>query len=119
METRDNAPRVCRVVAAYRSPYSDPLVLTKGERLAIGEKESPWPGWVWCMDGEGKSGWVPEAYVRRRGGACTMRRDYDATELSVEVGEELIAGEEESGWVWCTNREGQCGWVPRENVEVP
>jgi hypothetical protein len=47
-----------------------------------------------------------------------MRRDYDATELSVEVGEKLTMGEEESGWAWCTNREGRRGWVPLEHLEV-
>ena len=43
--------------------------------------------------------------------------DYEATELSVSVGEELIMGKEESGWIWCTNQDGESGWVPAEHVE--
>jgi hypothetical protein len=48
-----------------------------------------------------------------------MLRDYDATELSADVGEELAASQEESGWIWCTNRAGRTGWVPLDNVEEP
>jgi len=107
------------VVAAYESAYTAPLIFSGGEELAIGEKESEWDGWVWCTNREGKSRWVPEAYVDRRGDTCVMLRDYEATELSVSAGEELsITGQAESGWVWCTNRAGQGGWVPVDNLEL-
>ena len=45
-----------------------------------------------------------------------MRSDYDATELSVRVGEELLIQREESGWLLCENRAGQRGWVPANVV---
>jgi hypothetical protein len=118
METRDDKPRLCRVVLAYHTPYPDPLIVRKGQDLVLGGEESEWPGWVWCSDGDGKSGWVPEKYVQLKDETCTMLRDYDATELSVGVGEDLIAGNEESGWIWCANRAGQSGWVPLQNVEL-
>jgi hypothetical protein len=48
-----------------------------------------------------------------------MLRDYEATELSVSVDEKLVVtGEEESGWVWCTNQTGQSGWVLWDNVRL-
>ena len=43
--------------------------------------------------------------------------DYEATELSVSVGEELRMGKEESDWIWCTNQKGKSGWVPADHVE--
>ena len=106
--------RICRAIAEYRSADDDPLHVCAGYELTISERESEWQGWLWCTDQSGKSGWVPELYIERRGETGVMLCDYDATELSVRAGEELLAGVEESGWVWCTNREGLSGWVPAE-----
>jgi len=107
------------VIAAYESPYIDPCTFSAGEELTIGKRESEWDGWVWCTNQEGKSRWVPEVYVERRGDTCVMLRDYEATELSVSVDEKLVVtGEEESGWVWCTNQTGQSGWVLWDNVRL-
>jgi uncharacterized protein YgiM (DUF1202 family) len=106
-----------RVIAAYKSAYPEPLVVRAGEPLTIGQKESEWPGWLWCTTQEGKSRWVPESYVERQGDSGIARCHYEATELSVEAGEELIVGREESGWLWCTNQAGQSGWVPAEHLQ--
>jgi hypothetical protein len=109
--------QLCRVISEYQSAYTDPLRFRAGEELAIGEKETSWRGWVWCTSRDGKSRWVPERYVERRGDTCIVLYDYEATELSVSVGEELAFGKEESDWLWCTNRAGRSGWVPADNVE--
>jgi len=116
-ETRMERQQICRVIFAYQLAYPDPLVISAGEELTIGEKESEWSGWVWCTNQDGKSRWVPEKYVERKGDTGIACYDYEATELSVSVGEELIMGKEESGWIWCTNQEGQSGWVPADHVE--
>ena len=105
-----------RVVAAYQSAFPDPLKLSAGESLTVEEKPCEWEGWLWCTTGEGKSGWVPAPYARREGNVATMLCDYDATELTVRVGEILSMGQVASDWVWCTNAEGQSGWVPLENI---
>jgi uncharacterized protein YgiM (DUF1202 family) len=111
--------RTCRAITDYLSPYTDPLAFSAGEELTVGEKESEWPGWVWCTNRAGKGRWVPEAYVERRGSTCVMLCDYEATELPVSAGEVLaISGKEESGWIWCTNQAGQSGWVPMDNVSM-
>lgn len=116
-ESKAHEQRVCRVVADYDTPFPNPLVLGAGQELAISDRESEWPGWLWCTTPEGSSGWVPESYVARQGETATLRRDYDATELSVRAGEELTIEWEESGWLWCANRAGQRGWVPANYVE--
>ena len=109
--------RVCRVILDYQSPYTDPLIFLAGEGLVIGKEKSEWDGWVWCTNKNEESRWVPEAYVERKGKVGVMHCDYEATELSVSVGEELVMDKEESDWIWCTNQSGQSGWVPADHVE--
>jgi uncharacterized protein YgiM (DUF1202 family) len=106
-----------RVIAPHRSEFTDPLVFRAGEPLRVTDKETEWQGWVWCTSRAGKSGWAPEAYVRRDGDAGLALVDYDATELSVDVGQELLLNTQESGWIWCTDQAGQGGWVPADKVE--
>jgi hypothetical protein len=101
----------------YQAAYPDPLVMRAGEVLAIVEKESEWRGWLWCTNQQGESRWVPEAFVEQRGATCVMLCDYDSTELSVHVGEELVVEQEVADWFWCTNCSGQSGWVPKENLD--
>jgi len=106
------------VVSSRASDYPDPLRLRAGDKVAIGEKKSPWPGWTWITASGGKSGWIPETFIRRSASVGTVLRDYDATELDVQKGEELVIHEEAAGWYWCLNKAGRRGWVPIENVAL-
>lgn len=108
----------CRVIENYESPYTDPFIVTKGEILSIGEKESEWAGWIWCTNKFGESRWVPENYLEIHGNTCKAKQDYNATELSVKVGEELIIVKEEAEWYWVISQQGKEGWVPKRNVEL-
>jgi uncharacterized protein YgiM (DUF1202 family) len=110
--------RTVRVVKAYQSAFPDPVKLGEGEPVTVQEKKSEWEGWLWCVNREGRNGWVPEHYVSRDQNVCTMTVDYDATELSVEAGETLELHKRESGWWWCVNQTGAAGWVPEENLEI-
>jgi hypothetical protein len=60
---------------------------------------------------------VPSPYVERDGSSGIMRRDYDATELTVRGGDLLEVIEEVSSWYLCRTADDQVGWVPCENVE--
>jgi hypothetical protein len=106
-----------RVVSEYQSAYTDPLVIRAGEKLTASDRDSEWAGWVWCTNQMGKSRWVPEKYLARKGNDCTALCDYEATELAVRVGVILELGQEESDWVWCANQSGQSGWVPTEKIQ--
>ncbi len=110
--------RIGRVIKAYQAAYPDPLIVKSGEKLIIGEKESEWPGWVWCTNARGKSGWVPKEYLESYGGFERARCDYDATELTVVAGERLSIHKIESGWAWCENEYHQSGWVPLEGIKM-
>jgi len=103
-----------RVVASYRSPYTEPLVLQKGERMTWERRECEWPGWTWCTTEGGESRWVPENWLEKDGEYCVLQRDYTATELNVEKGETVTVSFMESSWGWVTNESGESGWVPLE-----
>lgn len=92
--------------------------MRKGEVLTSIPKESEWAGWVWCVNDSGKGAWVPESYIEKVGDRCKALSDYSSNELNVRKGELLSIIKMESGWVWCKNGKGACGWVPLENVEI-
>ena len=75
--------------------------------------ETEWSGWIWCTDSSGRTAWVPDAWVEIEADSCVMKRDYNAVELAVEVGEVLTVEFQESGWAWATE---ESGWVPLENL---
>ncbi len=104
------------VIKSHQSDFPSPLILKKGEKLKVSPKKTNFVGWIWCTSPNGNSGWVPENFTERVEDGCRMLVDYDATELSVMVGEKLTILSEESDWVWCINNKNQKGWVPLENV---
>ena len=107
-----------KVIKQYRSNYPNPLKLSKGESVEIGIHEEEYPGWKWGITGDGNKGWIPEAYLKIEGTTGTLTRDYDATELGVDVGDELVFILEESGWIQCITEAGSIGWVPKECLEL-
>jgi uncharacterized protein YgiM (DUF1202 family) len=111
---------MAKVTKSHQQSYADPITMRAGDTVEISGKEDNWNGWVWiwCTNQQGKSGWVPKSYVELSGSTGRARCDYDAIELSVSVGEEVLIEKEESGWVWCINRDGKRGWVPVENIEI-
>ncbi|MFW9773963.1 MAG: SH3 domain-containing protein [Candidatus Thorarchaeota archaeon] len=108
----------CKVISNYKSPFPNPLIIKKGDKLQIIEKESEWSGWIWCISEKGAEGWVPINYLDIQGNSAQSLRDYDATELTVAVGEELLIEDQESGWIWASNKAGKKGWVPLDNVKI-
>ena len=114
----DMAARQCyRVKKDYVSPYPNALEIRVGETLAVSDKKSEWAGWLWCTNSDRRSGWIPESRVERTGDRCRVLRDFTTRELSVRIGERLVAEREESGWLWCVNERQQSGWVPQDHLE--
>jgi uncharacterized protein YgiM (DUF1202 family) len=107
-----------RVIADYQAPYADPIQVNAGDEVVIDpQKHTDIPGWVWCTDRDGKSGWVPKTYLEYSGKVGTMRWDYNAIELTIHVGEKLTVHKAESDFYWVTNQKGLQGWVPIAHVE--
>ena len=55
-----------RAIVAHRPSYADPIRLRAGEELAAVGREGEHPGWLWCTNRRGASGWVPAAAVALR-----------------------------------------------------
>ncbi len=111
-EAPDAGPVPLVVADAYESPYPRSIAFARGERLAFERRPSEWEGWIWGTAPDGREAWVPEAWVSIEGGHCTLQRDYDAVELSVEAGDEVVAERFESGFAWVEDARGRRGWVP-------
>ena len=103
-----------RVISGYTRVYEDPVAFRAGEPITLGREDDEYPGWIWCTDSRGRSGWVPLTIVDRE--AAVARQDYSALELSVEPGALLMIEQEESGWALCRNASGERGWVPLANL---
>lgn len=110
--------KYCKVIAEYKSPFPDPLKIRRDDQVHPTEKKSEWSGWIWCINKNGKEGWIPRSYLKIQDNHAHLLRDYDATELTAKVGEEFVVEEEESGWFLVSGREGRKGWIPIKNVET-
>ena len=104
------------VIREHTATFPDPLVLKAGERVHVGQADDQWPAFLWCVNAQGKGGWVPEAFLQRHGEAGIARRAYDARELSVGAGERVSVGERVGGWAWVTDAAGESGWIPEECI---
>lgn len=115
------APKNGLVIKAHKTSYDKCLKVSPGDVLTIDRgksEDNEWPGWVWCVDKAGLGSWVPEAYLRVTGNVATAFVEYDATELTVAIGDKLIIFHEVAGWYWCRDEHGWYGWVPVEKVIV-
>ena len=111
------AIRKVRVVSPHVATYTDALKAKKGKLVTCGRRDDEWLGWIWCTAADGKSGWVPEAFLQIEGERGWMLRDYNASELTTLPGEILTVETEQSGWLLCVNAASQRGWIPKRNVE--
>ncbi len=113
-------PERYRVTKDYESPYPDPMIFLKGEKVKVGQefKEDPdWKDWVWCEGKSGKKAWTPKQYINVDGTEGTFNKEYNAMELSVKTGEELAVHEIVSGFGMSEKPDGTRGWVPMRNME--
>lgn len=105
------------VTRPYQRPYADPIAVTAGTLVTPDfDKQTDIAGWVWCTAAGGRSGWTPRAWLEQIDGGWKITRDFNALELTVEVGDRLEVLEEESGFYLARSAGGQTGWVPCENV---
>lgn len=113
-------PKTATVIESYKTVYKNPIKLKTGESVKIEKRETKpdWLGWVYCVDTSGVGGWVSEKYLSESGHTATAIKDYDASELTAFVNEQLKVYCEEFGWCWCRNESGAKGWIPKKNLTL-
>jgi len=87
-------------------------VVYPGTPLRLGEESVDDPGWIRATAPNGRSAWVPEAYVQGGGGNALALREYSSRELRARAGEEVALLLELCGWVWVRASNGEEGWLP-------
>jgi hypothetical protein len=114
-------PKKFRVIESYESPYPQSIFFTKGEEVEIGyefNEDPDWKDWLWCKGSNSNSAWIPKQYLTIDGKQGTLKRSYDARELSVQLGEEVIARIDLNGFVLAEKMDGGVGWVPLKNLQA-
>ncbi|MCD9031727.1 SH3 domain-containing protein [Luteimonas sp. Y-2-2-4F] len=111
--------RRARVLRAHRALDRPPIRVSAGERVALGERDTEWPEFVWTVNAAGDGGWVPAALFDRPQGEATALADYDTRELEADPGQRLRLHRELAGWWWAENAHGACGWIPARAIEEP
>jgi hypothetical protein len=101
-----------RILQDYSVQYPAPIRVSAGQVVRVGRQDDQYPHWWWCLGTDGKEGWVPGALLELHGDEGVVLRDYDATELDVHAGEDVLVREEIMGWSLVTNARGDSGWVP-------
>jgi hypothetical protein len=110
-----------RVIKEYKSPYLDPIFFRKGDIVQLGKEftdDPDWKDWIWCEGARDNKAWVPKQYLDIGESVGTFKRDYNAMELSVAVGEKLDIYEIVNGFGMAEKSNSVRGWVPMKNLEL-
>ncbi len=111
--------KIVKVIKNHKSEFNIPLIAQRGEKIEGQERETEWEGWLWCHNSSGLQGWVPKKYLEAtsQSGQFQFLQDYNARELTIDEGQEVIVINEESGWAWVRTTLGEEGWIPLKNLQ--
>lgn len=105
------------VIAAHRTQYTNPIRFKASEKVIVGKRDEEYPGWIWTTLASGNSGWAPEELLSVSGTTAVALSDYEATELTTEVGERVRVIFEMLEWAWVKDSARREGWVPLKTLE--
>ena len=108
-------PEKYKVIKEYKTPYPGSIKFEQGEEVKIVYKQNDdpdWKDWVWCEGKNNNNAWIPKQYLKNQGHSVILDTDYDAKELSIEVGETLTVFEILNGFAIAENSCGETGWTP-------
>lgn len=108
---------LCLVTQDYARVYADPISFERGESISRERPDKEQPGWWWCTDKRGKSGWVHESFFEEDDFRFIALADYSAIELNASAGERVNTLDERAGWAWCVNEAGEQGWLPLSHLQ--
>ena len=106
-----------RVMKCHEPETDKSIQLKQGERVIPGEQATYWQNWTHCTTPGGEqAGWVPAQILKETAEGTIVTEDYNAFELTVEMGQVLELARELNEWGWCRTTTGAAGWVPMENL---
>jgi uncharacterized protein YgiM (DUF1202 family) len=107
------------VVATHSPSQTPPIQVRPGDLLQVHERDDEWPAFVKVTTPAGGSGWIPSRHLSAAAGSATVITPYNTQELPGLPGDVLtvVERDDESGWHWCRNTQGQEGWIPVRSVE--
>ncbi len=106
------------VVKPHTREFENPIILSVGDRVQIDTKRGKhWLGNVFCTLPDGHTGWAWDQAFENFDGSneATVDQEYSSQELDVKIGE-ILEGYGDDGW--CTNVQGETGWIPHECIEI-
>lgn len=111
-----------KAIKQHISEYPDPITLSKGDNITIGEEyQGPegWDNWYLCSAEGQKDGWVPGQVIEKTSEKTGIAKEaYTARELNINEGDTLTGSRTLNGWLWCTRLSDRAeGWVPLENLQ--
>jgi hypothetical protein len=111
-------PHKMRVTESRPRDHVRNLSVHAGDMVGVGHRNQQFPEMRWCTPERGYSGWVAESYFEYTSDTeAVVKRDYDASQLTVFEDEELEVLDEVGDWLLCRNASGIQGWVPRRILE--
>lgn len=107
------------LAADHEIPERAPLVVSPGDVVQVGERDTEWPAFVFVTAPLG-TGWIPARHIDIDGPFGIVRVGYDPTELPASAGEQVdvVRDDSESGWSWCRNADGREGWIPHRVLSL-
>ena len=85
----------------------------------IEKKDTEFKGWIWVTTMDGNQGWAPLQHLKitdeRK---AVARKNYTATELNTDVGDELLLHYVLNDWGWVEKKDSSCGWVPMKTTKT-
>ena len=110
-----------QVIKKHRSEFPNPITITKGDKLIIGEKSDEneaWNDWYFCEAQNNIKGWVPKQIIKwLNNNEGEALENYTAQEIDIDEGDILTGTKILNGWLWCQNPASkEEGWAPIENL---
>jgi len=117
-----NDNTVWECISDHRTQYPNPIKLSKGEVVKLGEPapEEKWKNWIWAENVKGQGGWVPVQLIDKTNGNLkgVVKEKYSARELNINAGENVIKIKSLNGWTWVRNiGNHEEGWIPDEVIK--
>jgi hypothetical protein len=112
------ASRRVTALVGHEVPDRPPLRLAVGDHVAVGERDTEWPEFVFVTAAHG-TGWVPARHLSQPSGSAVVEVAYDTAELPTRPGDLLDVLDEDlvGGWLWCRDQDDREGWVPVRTVQ--